>query len=563
MGYSIRTKDGIVIDNIPDNLAPDSPELKNRVAQVRAGNTQSKPMMPEAQRSYTGGEALMEGAKNLIPSTIKYGVDTVKTLLNPVDAITGIGKAALGGIANIAEGAQSNYNDSNRMFPKGAYNLPGTNVEGMKQGVKETQNVANLVGQSYKDRYGSMEGFKRNVAEDPASILGDVSTLLTGGAALAPKASKLANALNTAGNVTNPLFAAEKILTIPASGVGAVSKSTLGVTTGSGKEAINQAIKAGETGNQSFVSNLRKKGNMEDVVDIAKSGLDKMRKDKNDAYRSGMYDISQDKSILNFDDIDNSLASAAGRTEFEGQVIKRGASKKVDEANKLVNKWRNLDSAKYHTPEGMDALKQQIGDILEDIPFEQKNARAAIGDVYNSIKQTISSQAPTYAGVMKNYGDASETINEIKKALSLGEKASADTSLKKLQSILRDDVSSSFGHRKQLADQLIANGADDLMPALAGQSLSSFKPRGLIGQLETVGGLGYVLTNPAALGTALMAAPFAVPRAVGEMAYAYGIGKGIGKGVAKKAAGKVPFTKEQARRAAMLLQQTQPNQEEQ
>ena len=37
MAYSITTKDGITINNIPDDVPPDSPELKARVAALRAG----------------------------------------------------------------------------------------------------------------------------------------------------------------------------------------------------------------------------------------------------------------------------------------------------------------------------------------------------------------------------------------------------------------------------------------------------------------------------------------------------------------------------------------------
>jgi len=36
MPYSITTRDGITIQNIPDNVPPDSPELKQRVEQIRA-----------------------------------------------------------------------------------------------------------------------------------------------------------------------------------------------------------------------------------------------------------------------------------------------------------------------------------------------------------------------------------------------------------------------------------------------------------------------------------------------------------------------------------------------
>lgn len=43
MPYDITTKDGITLRNIPDSVAPDSPELKARVASIRSGNA-SKPL---------------------------------------------------------------------------------------------------------------------------------------------------------------------------------------------------------------------------------------------------------------------------------------------------------------------------------------------------------------------------------------------------------------------------------------------------------------------------------------------------------------------------------------
>jgi hypothetical protein len=49
MPYSITTKDGITINNIPDDVAPDSPSLKARVAEIRAGNAPaSAPTAPAA-----------------------------------------------------------------------------------------------------------------------------------------------------------------------------------------------------------------------------------------------------------------------------------------------------------------------------------------------------------------------------------------------------------------------------------------------------------------------------------------------------------------------------------
>jgi hypothetical protein len=57
MPYSITTKDGITIQNIPDNVAPDAPELKARVAQIRAaGGAQAvEPKAPETTVTGLGG----------------------------------------------------------------------------------------------------------------------------------------------------------------------------------------------------------------------------------------------------------------------------------------------------------------------------------------------------------------------------------------------------------------------------------------------------------------------------------------------------------------------------
>lgn len=48
MAYSITTKDGITINDIPDDVAPDSPDLKARVAAIRAGSAAGAPASPAA-----------------------------------------------------------------------------------------------------------------------------------------------------------------------------------------------------------------------------------------------------------------------------------------------------------------------------------------------------------------------------------------------------------------------------------------------------------------------------------------------------------------------------------
>lgn len=53
MAYSITTKDGITIDNIPDGIAPDAPELKQRVADLRASGGQPATPKPSLSNPET------------------------------------------------------------------------------------------------------------------------------------------------------------------------------------------------------------------------------------------------------------------------------------------------------------------------------------------------------------------------------------------------------------------------------------------------------------------------------------------------------------------------------
>ena len=296
----------------------------------------------------------------------------------------------------------------------------------------------------------------------------------------------------------------------------------LGLTTGAGAESIKQAFKSGKEGGnigKMFAENLRKLVPQSDVLENVSANLTKMGQDLSSAYRNGMVNIKNDKSILDLTPIQQTLKEVNDAFKFKGQTKNALASEKINEANKVITKWNKLDPAEYHTPEGLDALKQQIGGILEDIDFKNTAARKAVGDIYSSIKTTINNQAPEYSKVMKDYHEGLDTINEIKRTFSQTGKAATDTQLRKLQSLTRNNVSTNYGSRLDQMKALEAQGGNEVMPALAGQALNSLMPRGLAGQLGATGFAGgAALTNPMALpGLAL-----ASPRIMGEAAYNVG-----------------------------------------
>lgn len=454
-----------------------------------------------APTKLTAGEVASQAITNL-PSSFGNLVGNLATAItSPLET----GKAVL----DVGAGALQNI-------------LPEKLVQAIGED-KPSREIANQVGQFYVNRYGSVEGAKKAIAEDPAGVLADISTVLSGGAMIAPKV--VAPTLSRVASTIDPLSAAVKATGTIANVAGKnIIAPALGVTTGAGRESIAQAFKAGQKGGataEQFRANISGKVDPTEVLDIAKSNLDELNRLKQSEYRSGMVNIKNDKSILDFGDVDNALKNATNKVTFKGEIVNKTAAEKLQEAKDIVNKWKNLDPAEFHTPEGLDALKKQVGDVLEGIPFEQKVARSSIGDIYSSLKTTIQKQAPTYAKTMKAYSEASDQIKEIERALSLGKKASVDTATRKLQSLMRDNVQTNYGQRTKLAKELESIGGQEFMPGLAGQALSSAIPKGLQGvaSLPTsylAYGAGGI---PAALGNFALSSP----RAVGEATYAAGL----------------------------------------
>lgn len=308
-------------------------------------------------------------------------------------------------------------------------------------------------------------------------------------------------------------------------GTGAVAKNVTGLMSGVGGDAVETAYKSGRSGGTNFLDNMRGNVPFTDVLDDAKSALSKMRIDRGAKYRDGMTDIAADKTVIDFAPIDAAVASLKSTGSYKGQPINKNAAGAVDEISELVNRWRGLDPKEFHTPEGLDALKQAIGDMRDATQFGTP-ARRAADTAYNAVKAEINAQAPTYAKVMKDYTQASETLQEVEKALSLGKKAAADTSMRKLQSLMRNNVNTNYGNRLDLAKTLESNGAE-ILPAVAGQQMSSWTPRGLAGATATPLAALSAVTNP----WMLAGLPATSPRLLGEAAYGLGAAnRGVAKG---------------------------------
>ena len=201
--------------------------------------------------------------------------------------------------------------------------------------------------------------------------------------------------------------------------------------------------------------------------------------------------------------------------------------------------WQRSDPIEFHTVEGLDALKQKIGSIRDGTQFGTPE-RVMANNVYHAVKNEIGKQAPDYIKVMKDYEEASKLIEDVERSLSLGEKAAADTSFRKLTSVLRNNVNTNFGSRQKSLQALVDQGADELIPAIAGQSSTSVVPRGIQGaNTATLGGLAVMTGNPQMV--PMLAATS--PRVMGEAVHMGGRAAGAVEPATRMAAdlaGRVP-----------------------
>lgn len=296
---------------------------------------------------------------------------------------------------------------------------------------------------------------------------------------------------------------------------GKTASTSVGFTSGVGGRPLEEAAKAGYLGGpqaEAFRENITGRANTLDVVNEAKKSLAQIRAERAADYNSGMIDIKNDATVLDMKPVVAKVNEVKSRGFFKGKAKNASASKTWEEIDDAVKDWNNSNPADFHTPEGLDALKQRIGDIRDSQQFGTPSYNAA-KEVYNAIKDQITQQAPTYSKVMRDYSEASDLISQIEGALSLNNKAQADTALRKLQSILRNNAQTNYGRREELGDILVSKGATTLYPALAGQALSSFRPR-------SISGAGSALTLAAGLSPKTLALlPLTSPRLMGEAAY--------------------------------------------
>jgi hypothetical protein len=466
------------------------------------------------KQDQTLGNTLRRAYENLGPSAVEFGKNVVQPFIAPVETAQALGQIGKG-LYSKAQGAV------------------GVRQDPAQKAMNEA--AANAVGEMYANRYGSGSRFMETGATDPLGLLADAASIFTLGGAAAARApgviGQIARGASTVGRAIDPLSLAAK----PVAAAGRyiaepILANTLAATTGTGAEAIRATGRAGVQGSPEFVSAMRGTSAPEDAVALARSALDKMKAERSAEYNSGMVPIKSDASVINQAPILRSLDDAQDVFTKNGFIRNKEAAGVWGSISSTIDDFRN-NPAIRGTPDDLDSLKQAIGEIRQGTQ-QGTQSRVVADRVYNSIKDQIAKQAPTYERTMKDYATASKQLSDVSRTFSLGEKAAPDTALRKLQSIMRNNVSTNYGARTRLAD-VLARYEPALPGMIAGQAMSSALPRGLSRAGATLqGGAAALLGAGGAVspGALLAAGPILAassPRLVGEALYAGGRARGL------------------------------------
>lgn len=478
------------------------------------------------------GNILGSAVMNLPKSAAQFGHDVAQPFLHPID--TGQN------LANIGRGVIQKLG------------LQAPNIRGLGM-VDPTQRpegeqrdytpYADAVGRFLVQRYGSMEAIENTLATDPVGLAADLSMVLSGGGGIAARAPGIAGrageAARAVGRAIDPITAAGHAV----SGAARLGTHIVGgLGTHTGPAPLRTAFEAGREGGEAgerFRSSMRDPAQMDQVVYEAVNALGQIRKERGQEYVRGMQEVGRSREIIPFDRVDRALADITGVQTFHGQVLDEATQAVRQRIGQEVAAWRRLDPQIFHTAEGFDALKKRINNLFPHATAPAGTPeRLAVDAATRAIRETIIQEAPVYARVMKGYEEASTIIRELEHELSLGRTGRGgnlkiNTALRKLQTVMRDNVNTSFGNRRVLAQYLVDAGAPHLMEALAGQALNTVTPRGLGkllgGEILAAGGglLGAGAMGSAAGLSVLGALPFMSPRLMGEVYHGAGRAAGV------------------------------------
>jgi len=462
----------------------------------------------------TTGEIALETIGNIPSSGAQFVSDTITPLLSPIDTAK-----------NLFE------------LGKGIYNL-------YTPGEQPSEEVARAVGKFYYDRYGGKDFVEvkskvlQTLKTDPVGFLADAAIPL--GIARAPLSSS--SVVSKATKAVDPTNILLKTAANTPKGLSVLGDATIGTMLkkqgGIGDGVLTDIFKGAEKGGNTLAL-MRAQMSSNKTLDTAlkpvysyMEGLEKVAKKRKDKY-------FEDKAKLGLDKIkvDPAVVKRAfnkSQLRFlkltsKGKVASPKVKAKAAQLQKHVDEW--INNPDLHTLDGLDGLKQSIGDFMPDT-VDRTRSGAFVSDFRGNVRNAIVDEFPDYVPVMKAYEESMVLEKQVKKALGSGKIEEIESIARKLQSTTRNNASTSFGVRGNLLDEISKVGEQpNLRYELAASSVDNIVPRGLGGLSSgAIGGggamYGVATGNPLLTSLAVGSTVASSPRLLGEVALRSGQVKG-------------------------------------
>ena len=279
---------------------------------TRFQKARTAPVKPEPELTFA--DVAPRAVRNLPSSAAGVLKSTVSAFANPFETIEGLKQIGRG---VISKGATE----------FGIQRTP-------EQRAQDEKILDSMIAQ-YAQNYGSKQGFYKALAEDPASILMDFATIVSGGAGAAGKAGligeKAALQVAKTASYLDPVQLAVKGAKTVGSGTAKVARGVSSVGTGVAPRYLQAATEVGSKGTPEqialFKSMQKDPSKQIEIVDMALEGVKKATDERSSQYLSGKGGLSKTADV-DFSDAGVRLGEL--RNQFT-QKMTRGPDVVLDE----------------------------------------------------------------------------------------------------------------------------------------------------------------------------------------------------------------------------------------
>lgn len=450
------------------------------------------------------GQYLGETAQN-IPGSAKHVVgNIISSLSDPGALIEGVGQLGTGAISK-AKGYLGVEQDP----------------------AQKAQAEAGLdaLVQSYKDQYGDWNKIRRTVHDNPVAPALDIASVAPGiGMAgkvlgMGEKAGAVARGLGMLDPVQAGLTAAKTVIGKPAE---AVEKKALQFTSGVPTTSMDvlQKIGRGKYATPAEAAAARQAyttgADAEHIAASYEQAAKEAQQAASDEYMRTHRNLATTPvptaPIVNkIDDIIN--------TQLGGHTLASGLTDPI--YSELMSMRNRLTNSVAMTPNELNILKKDFDLVIQGMRGRTKYL-GAIGEVPRSIIGAIGQVDPTYAGMLRSWGDFMDHVNNLNQTFGKAGKASDATILKKMAAAAKTP------HGQNLLAELQKTPSGKYLPEqLAGYFTKEWSPGWGTSIKDILAatllyGSGVGLT-PAGLGTAAAASPKVVGAAMRGLGKAKGM----------------------------------------